>query len=177
VRDGVTANITIGSDISVVGQTTTDPINGDRQTTSSEYRKTGVNVTVSPTINAQGIVIMEIDQKISNSVPDSSGASGNPDIFERSISTEVVAQSGQTIILGGLISENINQGDQKTPWLVSIPLLGNLFKAGSDTVTRTELVMLITPKVIDRTDQWHELTESFKQGLDYLTLDTKPKTN
>jgi len=176
VRDGVTANITIGSDISVVGQTTTDPINGDRQTTSSEYRKTGVNVTVSPTINAQGIVIMEIDQKISNSVPDSSGASGNPDIFERSISTEVVAQSGQTIILGGLISENINQGDQKTPWLASIPLLGNLFKAGSDTVTRTELVMLITPKVIDRTDQWHELTESFKQGLDYLTLDIKPKT-
>lgn len=175
VRDGVTANINIGSDISVIGQTTEDPINSARQTTSSEYRKTGVDITVTPSINAQGIVIMEIDQKISNSVPDSSGTGGNPDIFERSISTEVVAQSGTTIILGGLISENINQGDKKTPWIADIPLFGNLFKSVGDSVSRTELVMLITPRVIDRTDQWNELTESFRQGLDYLTLDFNKK--
>ena len=175
VRDGVTANINVGSDISVIGQTTEDPINGDRQTTSSDYRKTGVDITVTPTINAQGIVIMEISQKISNSVPETSGTGGNPDIFERSLSTEVVAQSGQTIILGGLISENISEGDKKTPWVADIPLIGNLFKASGDSVSRTELIMLITPKVIDRTDQWHELTESFKQGLDYLTLDFQLK--
>jgi len=175
VRDGVTANINVGSDISVIGQTTEDPINGDRQTTSSDYRKTGVDITVTPTINAQGIVIMEIMQKISNSVPETSGTGGNPDIFERSLSTEVVAQSGQTIILGGLISENISEGDKKTPWVADIPLIGNLFKASGDSVSRTELIMLITPKVIDRTDQWHELTESFKQGLDYLTLDFQLK--
>lgn len=175
VRDGVTANINVGSDISVIGQTTEDPINGDRQTTSSDYRKTGVDITVTPTINAQGIVIMEVKQKISNSVPETSGTGGNPDIFERSLSTEVVAQSGQTIILGGLISENISEGDKKTPWVADIPLIGNLFKASGDSVSRTELIMLITPKVIDRTDQWHELTESFKQGLDYLTLDFQLK--
>ncbi|MFT5814427.1 MAG: general secretion pathway protein D [Psychroserpens sp.] len=173
VRDGVTANINIGSDISVIGQTTEDPINGDRQTTSSEYRKTGVDITVTPSINAQGIVIMEIDQKISNSVPDSTGTGGNPNIFERSISTEVVAQSGQTIILGGLISENVNNGDKKTPWAADIPVIGNLFKSTGDSVSRTELVMLITPRVIDRTDQWQELTESFKQGLSYLSLELK----
>ncbi|MFT5813787.1 MAG: general secretion pathway protein D [Psychroserpens sp.] len=173
VRDGVTANINIGSDISVIGQTTEDPINGDRQTTSSEYRKTGVDITVTPSINAQGIVIMEIDQKISNSVPDSAGTGGNPNIFERSISTEVVAQSGQTIILGGLISENVNSGDKKTPWAADIPFIGNLFKSTGDSVSRTELVMLITPMVIDRTDQWQELTESFKQGLSYLNLELK----
>ncbi|PCH94197.1 MAG: general secretion pathway protein GspD [Gammaproteobacteria bacterium] len=175
VRDGVTANINVGSDISVIGQTTEDPINGDRQTTKSDYRKTGVDITVTPTINAQGIVIMEIDQKISNSVPESSGSGGNPDIFERSISTEVVAQSGQTIILGGLISENISEGSRKTPWMADIPLIGYLFKAGGDNITRTELIMLITPRVIDRTDQWNDLTESFQQGLDYLTLDFKLK--
>jgi general secretion pathway protein D len=173
VRDGVTANINIGSDISVIGQTTEDPINGDRQTTSSEYRKTGVDITVTPSINAQGIVIMEIDQKISNSVPNSTGSGGNPSIFERSISTEVVAQSGQTIILGGLISENVNSGDKKTPWAADIPVIGNLFKSTGDSVSRTELVMLITPRVIDRTDQWDELTESFKQGLSYLNLELK----
>ncbi|MBL0710078.1 MAG: hypothetical protein JJV99_03525 [Colwellia sp.] len=171
VRDGVTANINVGSDISVIGQTTEDPINGDRQTTSSDYRKTGVDITVTPTINAQGIVIMEISQTISNSVPETSGTGGNPDIFERSISTEVVAQSGQTIILGGLISENISEGNKKTPWIADIPIIGYLFKASGNGVSRTELIMLITPKVIDRTDQWNELTESFKQGLDYLNFE------
>jgi general secretion pathway protein D len=177
VRDGVSANINVGSDISVIGQTTEDPINGDRQTTKSEYRKTGVDITVTPSINAQGIVIMEISQKISNSVPDSTGAGGNPNIFERSLTTEVVAQSGQTIILGGLISENTNTSDKKTPWIADIPFIGNLFKSSGDSVNRTELIMLITPKVIDRTDQWQELTESFKQGLEYLTLDITPSKN
>jgi len=175
VRDGVTANINVGSDISVIGSTTDDPINGERQTTTSEYRKTGVDITVTPTINAQGIIIMEIRQSISNSVPETSGTGGNPDIFERSLSTEVVAQSGQTIILGGLISENINDGEKKTPWIADIPLIGYLFKSGGDNITRTELIMLITPKVIDRTDQWDDLTESFKQGLDYLSLDFQIK--
>ncbi|WP_448246070.1 secretin N-terminal domain-containing protein [Thalassotalea agariperforans] len=170
VRDGVPANITVGSQISVIGQTTQDPVSGDRQTTSSEYRKTGVDISVTPSINAQGIVIMEINQSISNTVEDTSGAGGNPDIFERSIDTEVVAQSGQTIILGGLISENINQSDKKSPWLADLPIIGHLFKATGDSSNRTELIMLITPKVIDRTDQWEELTESFKQGLDYLTF-------
>jgi len=175
VRDGVTANINVGSDISVIGSTTDDPINGERQTTTSDYRKTGVDITVTPTINAQGIIIMEVSQTISNSVPETSGTGGNPDIFERSLSTEVVAQSGQTIILGGLISENVNESDKKTPWIADIPLIGYLFKAGGDNISRTELVMLITPKVIDRTDQWNDLTESFKQRLDYLSLDFQLK--
>jgi general secretion pathway protein D len=170
VRDGVAANINVGSDISVVGQTTVDPISGDRQTTSSEYRKTGVDISVTPSINAQGIVIMTISQKISNTVPDSSGFGGNPDIFERGLNTEVVAQSGQTIILGGLISENINQSDKETPWMADIPVLGQLFKSAGDSKNRTELIMLITPKVIDRTDQWDDLTDAFKQRLEYLSF-------
>lgn len=175
VRDGVSANINVGSDISVIGETTEDPINGDRQTTSSDYRKTGVDVTVAPSINAQGIVIMEISQKISNTIPDSSGSGGNPNIFERSLDTEVVAESGQTIILGGLISENISDDDKKAPWIADIPVLGNLFKSNSESFSKTELVMLITPRVIDRTDQWQELTESFKQGLQFLNIDTNDK--
>jgi len=169
VRDGVSANINVGSEISVIGSTSVDP-DGDRQTTASEYRETGVNITVLPSINAQGIVIMEISQEISNSVPDSSGTGGNPDIFKRSLQTEVVAESGQTIILGGLISENKNKGSKNTPVLSTIPLIGYLFRAEGDSTVRTELIMLITPRVIDRTDQWDELTESFKQGLEYLDL-------
>jgi general secretion pathway protein D len=170
VRDGVTASINVGSDISVVGATTQDPINGERQTTTSEYRKTGVDVTVTPTVNAQGIVVMEISMTISNSVPSSTGASGNPDIFERLIDTEVVAESGQTIMIGGLISESASAGGSGAPGLASIPLLGNLFRSKSDSNDRTELVMLITPRVMDAADQWDTVKEDFQRGLKFLQL-------
>ena len=171
VRDGVSANINVGSDISVIGATTQDPINGERQTTTSEYRKTGVNVSVTPTVNSTGIVVLEIDQEISNSVPNSSGASGNPDIFERSIKTEVIARSGQTVMLGGLVSENYDSGGSAAPGLAKIPLLGNLFKAKSKNNDRTELIMLVTPRIVDDLDQWDSVLDDFRQALIYLQLD------
>lgn len=167
-RDGVAANINVGSEISVVGQTTQDPINGDRQTTSSEYRKTGIDVTVTPTVNAEGIVVMEVSMTISNSVPSSSGASGNPDIFSREISTEVVAESGNTVLLGGLISESFSTGGDGVPGLSRIPLLGSLFKADSDSTDRTELIMLVTPKVLDNAQRWNSVKEDFKQSLQFM---------
>jgi general secretion pathway protein D len=167
-RDGVAANINVGSEISVVGQTTQDPINGDRQTTSSEYRKTGIDVTVTPTVNAEGIVVMEVSMSISNSVPSSSGASGNPDIFSREISTEVVAESGNTVLLGGLISESFSTGGDGVPGLSRIPLLGSLFKADSDSTDRTELIMLVTPKVLDNAQRWNSVKEDFKQSLQFM---------
>ena len=170
VRDGVSASINVGSSISVVGSTTVDPINGERQTTTSEYRQTGVDVAVTPTVNAQGIISMEVDQKISNTVPSSSGASGNPDIFERSVKTEVVARSGQTVILGGLISANSNQGESEAPGLGNIPVLGNLFKSSSDSQDRTELVMLITPRLIENLDEWQIMMSDFQQGMNYLNF-------
>ena len=168
VLDGVSAQINIGSEIAVVGQTTQDPINGERQTTSSEYRMTGVDVTVMPTINAKGIVVMEISQSISNTVPSSSGANGNPDIFSRSVSTEVVARSGQTVMIGGLISKSASSGGSGAPGLSGLPFLGNLFKSKSNSSDRTELVMLITPRVLDDLDQWESVSGDFRDALRYL---------
>lgn len=173
VRDGATANINVGSDISVVGSTTFDPINGQRQTTASTYRKTGVDVTVTPTINAEGVVLMEVDKSISNAVPDSSGAGGNPDIFERAIRTEVVAASGQTLLLGGLISEDISSSGAGTPGLSEVPLLGWLFKSEGDSGSRTELVMLITARIIDDLNEWEDLEGRFNDGLRYLDLSSE----
>ena len=165
VRDGVQATIRIGSNISVVGQTTQDPISGERQTTTAQYRQTGVNVSVLPTINASGIVVMEIAQDISNSIPGTSGSGGNPDIFERSITTEVLAKSGQTVMLGGLISENDSQGKVGAPYVTKIPILGNLFKSDIKSADRTELIMLVTPKIIEELTQWEPIMEEFRKRL------------
>lgn len=168
VRDGVTASIDVGSDVSVVGQTTSDPISGERQTSTSEYRQTGVSVSVTPSINSMGTVAMQISQSISNSVPGSSGAGGNPDIFKRSISTEVVAQSSQMVVLGGLISENFQSGATGVPGLSKIPFFGGLFKSDSNNSDRTELVMLITPRVMTDLSEWSRIRDAFSDRLRYL---------
>lgn len=168
VRAGSSANINVGSSISIVGATTQDPINGDRQESTVEYKKTGVNISVSVDVNSVGIVAMEIQQNISNAVPGGTGAGGNPDVFERSLSTEVLAQSGQTILLGGLISQGSNKGGSGVPLFSKIPIIGGLFKADSRSSDRTELVMLVTPKVLDDLSSWDRVIQDFSKALRYL---------
>ncbi|GIU46044.1 hypothetical protein TUM4630_15570 [Shewanella algidipiscicola] len=168
VRDGVAASIQVGTDIPVVGKTTTDPTNG--VTKSIEYRKTGIDVTVTPTINAQGVVIMTIQQSNSNQVDGGAEVEGNPQIFERSIDTEVVAESGQTVILGGLISENATDNQVGLPWISKLPLIGALFGTTTQNTVRTELVIMVTPKVITRSDEWDDIKNNLAQGLRYMDL-------
>ena len=169
VRDGIAASIQVGNDIPTVGSTTfTDDLQS--QTQSVEYRKTGVQLNVTPTINAQGLVVLQIDQTISNTSPTGPSVGGNPSIFERSIKTEVIAQSGQTVLLGGLISENNSSGDSKVPLLGDVPILGNLFKSESESSEKTELVIFITPRIIERTEQWEEIRKTIADGLTTISV-------
>ena len=168
VRDGVSASISVGDDIPTVGSTTSDPINGERETTTIQYRKTGVDLSVTPTINAQGTVIMSIEQNISNISPDGLSVSGSPSVFERKISTEVVAADGQSVMLGGLISENKSSNASAIPVLGSLPLLGHLFRSDSESTDKTELVVLVTPKIISNTDEWERIQQSFIKGLENI---------
>lgn len=169
VRDGVAASINVGNDIPVVGSTTfTEDLQS--QTQSIEYRKTGVQLSVTPTINAQGLVVLQIDQNISNTSSSGPSVGGNSSIFERSLKTEVVAQSGQTILLGGLISENTSSGDSKVPLLADIPVVGNLFKSESKETVKTELVIFITPRIIERTEQWEEIRKTIADGLTTISV-------
>ncbi|MBE0369290.1 secretin N-terminal domain-containing protein [Pseudoalteromonas aurantia] len=170
VRDGVAASISVGTDIPIVGKTTSDPLGTDKQTTEVEYRKTGVELGVTPTVNAQGVVLMAINQKISNQVEVGTTSAINPSVFERTINTEVVAESGQTIILGGLISDNRTKKETKVPILGDLPILGHLFRANTDSGDKTELVVLVTPRVIHNQSEWSGLKQQFQKSLENLSF-------
>jgi general secretion pathway protein D len=170
VRDGVSASISVGDDIPTIGSTTSDPISGDRETTTIQYRKTGVDLTVTPTVNAQGTIIMTIEQNISNVTPTESGDSASPAVFERKISTEVVAGDGQTVLLGGLISENNNSNATSVPLLGGLPVIGHLFRSDSDSRDKTELVVLVTPKIVHNLADWQKIKQDFAKGLENLKL-------
>ena len=169
VRDGTQATITVGDRIPVSAGSSTGS-NGDVITENITYRETGINLKVSPTVNAQGVVIMQIQQDISNQVADQVGKGGNPIFFERNLTTEVVADSGQTILLGGLISEDQSNSDKGVPFIKSIPLIGALFESESKANTKTELVIMVTPKLIERSNQWHNILNSFQSVLDNINL-------
>jgi len=168
VRDGVTAEMSVGDKIPTVGEIITDPVNGSR--TSIVYLETGVDLSVTPTINAQGVVIMEIVQKISNQAAGDSTVEGSPTIFERTFKTEVVADSGQTIILGGLISEDKTINDRTVPFFSSLPLIGKLFDSTEQKKTKTELVIMVTPRLIESTEEWSAIKNKLSQQLEYLKL-------
>ncbi|WDE13272.1 type II secretion system protein GspD [Thalassomonas haliotis] len=169
VRDGVMATITVGDDIPTVGAIVTDPVNGS--TTSVVYRKTGVDLKVQPTINARGVIIMEINQKISNQATGSSSVENSPIIFERTIETEVIAESGQTIVLGGLMSENRTINDTSVPFFSDLPFVGKLFDSKNDTKDKTELVVLVTPRIIESSDEWEDIKARFSGIMADLLLE------
>ncbi|WP_462152145.1 type II secretion system protein GspD [Pseudoalteromonas xiamenensis] len=170
VRDGVAAEIKVGSKIPTVGSTTSDP-DGQRPTTQVVYQNTGVELKVTPTLNAQGVIIMEIQQNISNEVKtDNPTVQGSPAIFDRAIKTEAIAETGQTIILGGLISTRHSNGDSAVPGLSQIPILGELFKTKSESNEKTELVIMVTPKVIESGDEWLHIKADLQQQLSGLKL-------
>lgn len=166
VRDGMTASINVGTEIPTQGSLTVDD---GVQTASINYRETGVQVQVTPTLNAQGVVIMNISQTISNVVEGTAGST-TPSIFNRSLSTEAVVESGRTVILGGLISESNSRGETKVPILGDIPLIGKAFKSENDSTEKTELVMIVTPKVIRSSDEWDKLISEFSQSLETIRL-------
>lgn len=170
VRDGVEATISVGNDVPTVGATASNPIESETQITQVLYRKTGLELRVRPTINAQGLVVMEIEQRISNTQQGASNVDGAPVFFERSVTTEVAARSGQSILLAGLISESDNRSTSKVPGLGDVPGLGWAFRSESRQKEKTELVVLITPRVIDDPGEWAQIRVGMQQAFTHLQL-------
>jgi len=149
----------------------TSELTTDTGTTSNtiQMRETGVTLKVKPRVNANGLVIMEIEQSVDNAIPAGSDGStskiDSPSILQRKISSIVAVQDRETIVLGGLISENKTYNKTGIPLLNQIPVIGGLFGSTEKTITKTELVILITPRVIRTRAAARDIALEFKQKL------------
>ncbi len=171
VLNNKTANINVGTQIPVAssfygGVGTGDPNNPNpgvgQQQSYVQFRQTGITLNVTPRVNPGGLVFMEVDQQ--ESAP-TAGATigGNPPVDNRSIKTEVAVQSGQTLVLGGLIKTTESNSKGGVPGLSRIPIIGGLFGAHSKEQSREELLVLITPTVIRNGDEARLLTEDYSR--------------
>jgi general secretion pathway protein D len=127
-----------------------------------QFRDTGIKLSVTPRVNPGGLVYMEVSQE--ESTPgESADATGNVPVDRRSIETEIAVQSGKTVLLGGLIRETRQNGEAGVPGLSKIPLIGKLFGNSTSGMQRQELLVLITPTVIDSAESAQSLTDDYRE--------------
>jgi general secretion pathway protein D len=151
--------------------TTTDTTTAVVGTQSVEYRDAGVILTVTPRIGERGTVALEVKQEV-NDIGEQEPPTGSRRIIKREAETSVVLLNNQTLVLGGLIRDRKGTLDRGIPFLKDIPLLGYIFGAKSQTLTKTELLILITPRVIGTaldaariTDEMRRATPSLENAI------------
>jgi general secretion pathway protein D len=128
-----------------------------------QLRDTGVILRVTPRANKSGRVVLEVAQEVSDAAPNKVSGIDSPSITQRKISTTVSVQDGETVALGGLIRDTQSGGGSGIPFLRKIPLLGQLFGSTSRNGRRTELIVLITPRVLRSEDETAAAMEDLRE--------------
>jgi general secretion pathway protein D len=166
--DNKEATIEVGKEIPTVTGTTTDATAGTTITNSVQYRKTGIILNVTPHINSNGLVKMELEQEVSD-VGEFITELKNYTFLTRRADTSLVVEDGKTIVIGGLMKSNRQDSNAGIPLLKDIPILGYLFGAGSKTSEKTELIILITPNVVKSRAEADRITREFSGKIEHLT--------
>ncbi|WP_300622317.1 type II secretion system secretin GspD [Dokdonella sp.] len=137
---------------------------------SVQYLNTGVMLSVKPRVNPGGLIYLDVQQEVSNPPAGYSSSTGtNPAIAQRQIQTQVAIQSGETLLLGGLIQDNRDDGSTGVPFISRIPGLRNLFGNTTQSTARTELIVLLTPRVIASVDEARQATQEYVRQFQSLT--------
>jgi general secretion pathway protein D len=163
------AQLQIGDQVPITTQAAVSTLDPDSPIVNSvQFRDTGVILRVTPRANKSGRVLLEVAQEVSDVAETTSSGIDSPTIQQRKISSTVSVRDGDTIALGGLIRETRSRGGGGVPYLRKVPLFGELFGSTDKVMRRTELIVLLTPRVIrsdsETADAMEELRQQF-QGL------------
>ena len=134
---------------------------------SVTYLPTGVILDVQPRVNPGGLVYLNVQQQVSNTTG-AANSQGNFTIQQRAVGTQIAVQSGQTVLLGGLIQQNESNTDTGIPGLNRIPIVGRLFGTMDHSRSRTELIVLITPRVITSSEEAKQVTDEYQRKFESL---------
>ena len=132
---------------------------------SINYQQTGVILEVTPRVNAGGLVTLDIEQQVSDVATTTSSTIDSPTFQQREVRSRVIVQDGQTLGLAGLIRDNVSRDNEGIPVLKDIPVLGSLFSTQTNSRLRTELMVLITPHVVDDERAAWALTQDLRAKL------------
>ena len=177
VLNNETAKIEVGKEVPVVTTETyrdTTTTATDSVDKTVEYKNTGVILEVTPKINYNGIIILDVDQEVSSAELNTTSGIESPVISKRQVNTKMAVKDGQSVLIGGLIKNETNTIESGVPLLKDIPWLGYLFKYEKDKKVKQELMIMITPYVIETEDVLDQYIREFKdkvQGLRAKMMD------
>lgn len=160
------ADMLVGEKLGYLSTTTTDT----SATQTVEFLEVGTQLTLRPFISDDGYVRLELRPSISDGETRTVGSSVIPNETTQELTTNVMVRSGQTVVLGGLFKEDTTVSRRQVPYVGDIPILGAAFKGQEDTVTRSEVIFLVTPTIVkDETlaevgDRTAETVETLRQG-------------
>lgn len=170
VLNNQTAVLQVGDEVPVQTQSSVSNIDANAPTVNAiEYRNTGVILTITPRVNASGTVLLDIVQEVSD-VNEAASVDGieSPTISTRRISTSVAVKDGEVLALGGLIRNTRTKGRIGIPFLSQIPIIGGLFGTQTNTSERTELIVLIKPRVLRGVDDARAVTDELRAKIKSL---------
>lgn len=166
VLDNREAVLNVGDQVPIATQTSTQTSSGDAPIINSiEQRDTGVILRLRPRVASTGRVILEVSQEVSNVVETDTSGIDSPTVQQRIISTTVAIDDGESLVLGGLIRETTDRAQAKVPLLGDIPVLGALFRDTNDKDIRTELIVIITPRVVRNSEEARRVTDEYRGRL------------
>jgi len=160
------ASLQVGDRVPIVTQQAISVVTGTAPIVNSvQYQDTGVILKVTPRVNSGGLVLMDITQEVSDVITTTTSGIDSPTIQERKINSSVAVQDGETVALGGLIQDSRNHGRSGIPFLQDIPVLGHLFGNTTNDDKRTELMVLITPHVVDNLAKARAITDELRRKM------------
>jgi general secretion pathway protein D len=166
VVDNQPATLVVGDQIPVTTQTATSvQTPGAPIVNNIDYRNTGVILHVAPRINANGNVLLDIDQEISNVANNANSATLTPTVSQRLVRSSIAVANGQTVLLAGLISDTQNHNANGIPLVDQIPALGILFSQNSNSRQRDELIIFIRPQIIRNAVDARRIAEELRNKL------------
>ena len=167
--DNREANILIGEEVPILTSTSTSSLTDTARTINSvQYRETGKILTILPQVNSAGLVNLEIRQEVSAVGSEEFGRTNSPSFISREAETTVVVQDGESVVLGGIIDDQVERDRRGVPYLMDVPVLGRLFRVDSEKVKRTELIILITPRVIRNRQELRTVSQEFTGRIQTL---------
>lgn len=178
VRNNAEATFNVGSRIPI-SSVSFNPIGGGGDGTISQvqYLDTGTILKVRPRVTRDGMVFLDIVQEVSSPGGDPD-PNGNVRINTRRLKTEAAIQSGETVMLAGLIQDGISRGSSGLPGLSRIPVIGGLFGTQTSRTERSEVIVLLTPRVIRDPMEARNLTDEYGRrfrAMEPLRVTTQPK--
>ncbi|MDB9999127.1 type II secretion system secretin GspD [Porticoccaceae bacterium] len=169
VMNNQTASLQVGDEVPVAVQSAQGTVGDSSPLVNTiEFRNTGVILEITPHINEGGLIVLEVSQEVSEVSETKSSGIDSPTIQQRKINSTIAVQNGETVALGGLIRETTTDARSGIPLLMSIPVLGGAFRSTSKVTRRTELLVLITPRVINNAYESNLALQSLKSEFKRL---------